>query len=90
MPYIEVCQRSAYQMSEYLGSIPKLRIPRWCSGKESTYHAGDTRDVALVLWAREIPWNGKWQPNLVFLLENSMERRAWGATIHGLKRIGHD
>ena len=55
-------QRSTNQMSEYLGFIPKLRLPRWCSGKESAYHAGDVRDVALALWARKIPRNGKWQP----------------------------
>ena len=48
MPYLIVCQRSTNQMSEYLGFIPKLRLPRWHRGKESAYQAGDARNVALV------------------------------------------
>ena len=30
-------------------------------------------------WVRKIPWRGKWQPTLVFLLRNSRDRRAWWA-----------
>ena len=71
-----MCQRSTNQMSEYLGFISKLRLPRWCSGKESTYHAGVARDVALALWARKIPWNGKWPPTPI----------AW--KFHGKKSLG--
>ena len=34
-------------------------------------------------WVGKIPWSQKWQPTLVFLLENSMGRGAWQATVHG-------
>ena len=34
------------------------------------------------LWLWEIPWRRKWQPTLVFCLENPMDRGAWWATAH--------
>ena len=33
---------------------------------------------------QEDPLEKKWQPTLVFLLENSMHRGAWQATDHGV------
>ena len=33
-------------------------------------------------WVRRIPWRRKWQPNLVLLLGNSMDRGAWRAIVH--------
>ena len=39
-------------------------------------------------WVRslgwEVPWRREWLPFLVFLLENSMDRGAWQATVHGV------
>ena len=38
------------------------------------------------------PWVGKiphWLPTPVFLLENPMDRGAWPAIVHGVKRVGH-
>ena len=32
------------------------------------------------------PWRRKWQPTLVFLLENSTDRGAWLATVHGVAK----
>ena len=37
-----------------------------------------------------MPWKRKWQPTLNFCLENVMDRRAWWAIVHGVKRVGHD
>ena len=31
-------------------------------------------------------WNRKWQPTLVSCLENSMDRGAWQATVHGIAK----
>ena len=39
-----------------------LELPRWCSGKESTYKCR-----RLHPWVGKIPWNRKWQPTPVFL-----------------------
>ena len=33
-------------------------------------------------WTRKIPWRRKWQPTLVFLPRESMDREAWWATVH--------
>ena len=35
-------------------------------------------------WDRKIPWRRKWQPTLVFLLENPMDRGAWWAAAYGV------
>ena len=35
-------------------------------------------------------WRREWQPTLVFLPENPMDRGAWWATVLGSQRIGHD
>ena len=36
-------------------------------------------------WVRKIPWRRKWQPTPVFL-GNPMDRGAWRATVHGVKK----
>ena len=39
----------------------------------------------------EDPLRRKWQPSAVFpCLENPMDRGAWWATVHGVKRVRHD
>ena len=38
----------------------------------------------------KIPWSRKWQPTLVFLLRNAMDREAWGLQSMGSQRVGHD
>ena len=37
-------------------------------------------------WVRKIPWRRKWLPTPVFLLENSIDRGAWQATVHGVTK----
>ena len=37
-------------------------------------------------WIGKIPWRREWQPIPVFFLENSMDRGAWRATVHGLAK----
>uniref|UniRef100_A0AC11DXZ7 Elongator acetyltransferase complex subunit 5 n=1 Tax=Ovis aries TaxID=9940 RepID=A0AC11DXZ7_SHEEP len=39
---------------------------------------------------RKIPWRRKWQPTLVFLPGDPVDRGAWWATVHGVnKGVGH-
>ena len=44
--------------------------------------AGNARDTGSIL-GRMIPWSRKWQPLQYSCLENSMDRGAWWATVHG-------
>ena len=37
-------------------------------------------------WVRKIPWSRKWQPMPYSCLENSMNRRAWWATVDGVTK----
>ena len=43
------------------------RLPRWCSGKESTYQCRRHRIWGFDPWVRKIPWMRKWQLVPVFL-----------------------
>ena len=45
--------------------MPKL--PRWCSGKESTCQNRRHRRCAFDPWVQKILWRRKWQPTPVFL-----------------------
>ena len=38
-------------------------------------------------WVGKIPWRRAWQPTLVFLLENPMDRGALWATVHGVAEL---
>ena len=37
-------------------------------------------------WVGKVPWSRKWQPTPVLLLENSMDRGAWQAIVHGVPK----
>ena len=52
-------------------------------GKEPAYQC---RRCGLHHWVRKIPWGRKWQPTPVSCLENSMDRGAWQATVHGIAK----
>ena len=60
----------------------------WClSNKESAWNVGD---AGMIPGLGRSPggWNGN--PLQHFCLENSMDRGAWQATVHGVPRVGHD
>ena len=63
-----------------------LRLPRWLSGKESTCQH---RRCRFNPWVQKIPWRRKWQPTLVFLLKNPMDRGE-GWSLWDLKEARHD
>ena len=52
--------------------------------KNSLAKAGDTRDMGSIPgWGRS-PGGGDGNPLQYACLENSMDSRAWGATVHGV------
>ena len=48
------------------------------------------RDLVLIPWLGTIPGEEDGYPLQYSGLENSMDRRAWWAIVHGVKRIGHN
>ena len=52
---------------------PSLRLPRWLSGKESDYNAGET---GFHPWVGMITWRRKWQPTPGFLPRKSHRQRS--------------
>ena len=57
-------------------------IPRWLSWWRICLQC---RRHGFDPWVGKIPWRRTWQPTPVFwrILENSMDRGAWRATVHG-------
>ena len=58
----------------------KLDFPGGSDSKESACDAGDSGSIS---GSGRAPGEGNGYPLLYSSLENSMDRRAWGATIHG-------
>ena len=50
-------------------------------------NAGDARDVGLIPGSGRFPGEGNGNPFQYSCLENSMERRAWLATVHGITEM---
>ena len=59
---------------------------RWL-GKESACNAGDP---GLIPELGRYPGEGNGNPLQYSCLENPMDRGAWQATVHRVKRVGHD
>ena len=49
-------------------------------------NAGDLRDVGLIPGSGRSPEGGKGNPLQYSCLENSMDRGAWWATVHGVSK----
>ena len=52
--------------------------------KNSPANAGDLRDVGLIPGSGRSPGEGNGNPLPYSYLQNSMDRRAWQATVHGV------
>ena len=65
-------------------------LPGWLSGKESAYNAGVAGMAGLIPGLERSPGEGNGHPLQYSCLENSMDRGAWRATVHGVVRDGHD
>ena len=64
-----------------------MGFPGGSDGKESTCNAGD---LSLIPESRRSPGEGNGNPLQYSCLENSRDRGAWQATVHGLQRVRHD
>ena len=62
-------------------------FPHSSVGKESTCNA---RGPGSIPESRRSPREGSGNPLQYSCLENPMDRGAWRATGHGVKRVGHD
>ena len=63
-----------------------IGLPRWCSGKESAWNAGDTGDAGSILELGRSLGEGNGNPLQYSCLENSMDRGVWPATVHGVTK----
>ena len=61
-------------------------LPWWLSDKESTCNAGDARDMGLIPGLGRYPGVGNGNLLQYSFLENSMNRRTWWATDHGVSK----
>ena len=66
--------------------MSQFGLPMWCSGKTSPANAGDSRDAGSVPGLRRSPGMGSGNPLQYSCLENSMDRGAWRAAVHGLTK----
>ena len=62
-------------------------FPGGSDGKESACNAGDLDSMPRL---GRSPGEGIGTPLQYSGLENSMDRGAWQATVHGLQTVGHD
>ena len=61
----------------------RIGFPGGASGKDSTFHEGDMRDTGSIPGSGRSPGVGNGNPFQYVSLENSMDREAWWATVHG-------
>ena len=67
-----------------------MSFPGGVSGKESACKAGDLGDVDLIPgWGRS-PGGGHGNPLQYSCLEDSTQKGAWQATVHGVQRVRHN
>ena len=62
-------------------------FPGGSDSKESTSNAGDLGSIS---GSGRSPGEGNGNSHQYSCLENSMDRGAWQATVHGLQRVGQD
>ena len=62
-------------------------FPHSSVGKESACNAGDLGSIP---GSGRSPGEGNGNPLQYSCLENSMDKGAWQATVHGVARVGHD
>ena len=75
-----------YSFSKYKHALTLLWASPVVSGKESAYNAGDTGDVSSGPGSGRSPGEGSGNPLQYSCLENSMDRGAYRATVHGVTK----
>ena len=61
------------------------QLPRWKLGKEFARQYRRCKRHRCDSWVGQIPWNRNGNP-LQYSLENSVDRGAWQARVHGLRQ----
>ena len=61
-------------------------LPGWFSSKQSTCNAGDAGNEGLIPGSGRSPGGENSNPLQYPCLENSMDRGAWWATVHGVEK----
>ena len=64
-----------------------MGFPGGSDGKESAHIEGDPGSIPEL---GRYPGEGNGNPLQYSCLENSMDRGAWEATVHEVKRVGHN
>ena len=73
----------------YFSSIDDLGFPGGTSGKEPACQCRRQKRPAFDPWVGKIPWReGHGNPLQYSCLENSMDRGAWRAIVHGISKSG--
>ena len=69
-----------------------FRLPRWLSGKESTYQYRRHKRCRFNSWVRKISWSRKWRPIPVFLPGKFHGQRSLVSRLQpmGSQRVRHD
>ena len=62
------------------------QLSLWPSNKAFAYNAGDTGDSGLIPGLGGSPGGRNGNPLQYSCLENSMDREAWWATVHGVEK----
>ena len=94
-PGIKPASRLAPALQADFSPLSHWRSPYVCvcmyiykiCGKSSACNAGDT---GLIPVLGRSPTEGNANPFQYSCLENSMDRGAWQATVHGIARVGHN
>ena len=63
-----------------------LGFPDGSAGEESSCNSGDTRDAGSIPGLGRFPGEENGNPLQFSCLENSMDRGAWWATVHGVAK----
>ena len=67
-----------------LNTVCITKLPKGCSDKESTCPAGDARDESSIPGSERCPEVRNGNPFQYSCLENSVDRGAWWASVHGV------
>ena len=65
--YLMYCLYLCRVNRQLLCRVVTIGLPRWRSGKESTYQCRNCKRSGFEAWVWKIPWSRKWQPTPEFL-----------------------
>ena len=89
--YVKECMDQDVSTTGFIAPIQRQLgahqgLPPWLSSKESTFNAGAAGDIGLIPGLGRSPGGGHGNPLQYSFLENPMDRGAWQATVHRVKK----